>query len=177
MKVDPQPFINLKPAYTYNCDGLKVAFNNTGSPAQQINWDFGDGQTSTELSPTHVFSDPAATYLIQVNASNGACTNKSSFQTQPYDVYMQLNIPNVLTPNNDKVNDCFEILPLTSAAADLLNCGKITIFDRWGKMVHQGELKNCWKAEVSGKDLPEGVYYYIIDTKVQKVKGFVTVVR
>ncbi|PHN05551.1 Ig-like domain-containing protein [Flavilitoribacter nigricans] len=49
------------------CDGATVIFNNTSTGAFGFIWDFGDGTTSTEVSPTHVYSE-AGTYTVQLTS-------------------------------------------------------------------------------------------------------------
>jgi len=46
--------------FTWQVDGLAVSFTNTssGTPPLEYAWDFGDGSTSTEPSPTHQYTFP-----------------------------------------------------------------------------------------------------------------------
>lgn len=45
----------------------KVKFNNTSSDAVKYVWDFGDGTTSTEISPTHTYA-VNDTFLVRLTA-------------------------------------------------------------------------------------------------------------
>jgi gliding motility-associated-like protein len=49
------------------CDGATVVFTNTSSGAFGFIWDFGDGTTSTEENPTHVYSQEG-TYTVQLTS-------------------------------------------------------------------------------------------------------------
>lgn len=49
------------------CDGATVIFNNTSTGAFGFTWDFGDGTTSTEINPTHIYSE-AGTYTVQLTS-------------------------------------------------------------------------------------------------------------
>ena len=91
---------------------------------------------------------------------------------------------NVFTPNLDNVNDV--LVPVRHRDVRLVN---FEIYDRWGRQVHQtsNELSFLWNGVVdfSGKNAPEGVYYYvivydelsIIENKRQILKGWVTLLR
>lgn len=68
------------------CDGnYFVEFKNISPKTNIFNWDFGDGNTSTEENPTHTFPD-SGTYTVTLIARDSACpysdtiTKKISFQ-------------------------------------------------------------------------------------------------
>ncbi|QBZ98929.1 choice-of-anchor J domain-containing protein [Flavobacterium sangjuense] len=70
-----------------------------------------------------------------------------------------LLIPRGISPNNDQVNDTF----------DLSDYGvkEITIFNRYGTIVYSfsGNYTNQWKGQSdSGQELPDGTYFYSIHT-------------
>ncbi|MBV9961748.1 MAG: PKD domain-containing protein [Parafilimonas sp.] len=48
----PQPFV----FYSVTVDGATVSFKNESKGAATYKWDFGDGETSTEESPTHTYA-------------------------------------------------------------------------------------------------------------------------
>ena len=54
-----------------------VQFNNTTIGAQQYSWDFGDGTTSTQINPSHVFTT-AGTYNVVLTVSASAGTGPQS---------------------------------------------------------------------------------------------------
>jgi len=55
--------------FTYsNPEATSVAFENTSTFADAFAWDFGDGETSTELSPVHTYINPG-TYSVQLIAT------------------------------------------------------------------------------------------------------------
>lgn len=62
------------------CDGATVVFTNTSSGAFGFTWDFGDGNTSTEVSPTHVYSQ-AGTYTVQLSSIyDASCVSTKTMQ-------------------------------------------------------------------------------------------------
>ena len=54
-------------SFTYSLDGTKVKFNSTAKYVTSVLWDFGDGTTSTELNPEHVYDD-LGIYDVTLNA-------------------------------------------------------------------------------------------------------------
>jgi PKD repeat protein len=59
---------------------LEVAFTNNSVCAEEYLWDFGDGTTSTEVSPTHTFvyddCTPASKdFVVKLTAKRGCATN------------------------------------------------------------------------------------------------------
>lgn len=44
-------------SFTYSLDGTRVKFNSTSKYGVSVLWDFGDGVTSTEDNPEHVYDD------------------------------------------------------------------------------------------------------------------------
>ncbi|WP_170971087.1 PKD domain-containing protein [Ilyomonas limi] len=65
--------------FTYNtstaCTNSAVAFTNTSStiPAS-VSWDFGDGTTSTIISPNHIYKN-AGKYTVTMRADFGSCVS------------------------------------------------------------------------------------------------------
>jgi len=60
--------------YTYSASGLTVNFTNTSTNATGYEWDFGDGQTSTETNPSHTFASNG-TYTVQLIATYLNCSD------------------------------------------------------------------------------------------------------
>lgn len=68
--------------FTFEVSGLKAIFTDasTGSPTSRV-WEFGDGSTSTEVSPTYEYR-AAGTYTVKLTVTNaGGSTSKSKFVT------------------------------------------------------------------------------------------------
>lgn len=56
-------------SFTAGANGLEVAFTNLSSGATSAKWNFGDGATSTLISPTHAYA-AAGTYDVTLIATN-----------------------------------------------------------------------------------------------------------
>ena len=59
------------------CVPYNAVFNNTSLGGETFTWDFGDGQTSTEVNPTHLYDKPG-TYTIHLHEEDPNTCNKFS---------------------------------------------------------------------------------------------------
>ena len=89
----------------------------------------------------------------------------------------ELIIPSSFSPNDDGVNDVFEIVGIEQYP----NCF-IRIYDRWGEEVFQKiaySYENAWNGKLLSKVNP-GVYFYVLelrDSEKQIKKGSITVLK
>ncbi len=89
-------------------------------------------------------------------------------------------MPNVFTPNGDRYNEYYKPTRfIESLCTEGLN---ISIFNRWGALVHQDQLaKLQWDGTSQGQPLASGVYFYVVDGKYVsenvKLKGYFTLIR
>jgi len=102
-------------------------------------------------------------------------TRKINIQTAATKIKFA-NIPNVFTPNGDIANDFFKVS--TNGISRLV----FKVFTRSGSLVY--ENKSCiikWDGRNdNGTELPEGIYYYIIedlDGVYENANGFVYIFR
>ncbi len=81
-----------------------------------------------------------------------------------------IRVPNVITPNDDGLND-FLLIP----DLELFKPIAIQIFDRWGNMVFESnEYSNLqpWKGkDKNGKPLPDGTYFYVLFIPEEKIQS------
>ena len=95
-----------------------------------------------------------------------------------------INIPNIFTPNNDKINDVFSISLTGYEKADW------KIYNRWGTELKMGELKienegtiELWDGRTNvGVRVTNGTYYYIINLakkggEHETKKGFIQILN
>ncbi len=148
-----------------------------------------EGQTVTlsgGVATRYLWSNGSTTSSINVNAAgiywmkanNEQCLARDSLSVSLSDCEIEVEAPNVFTPNNDGLNDVFTI---TTKNIIELNC---KIFNRWGILV--GELTKVnegWEGNTtSGLQCVSGVYYWIVEYKNSKgtnnvKKGFVQLLR
>ena len=73
----------------------------------------------------------------------------------------EIEIPNVITPNGDGINDVFRF-----KNEEFWHL-KIQIFNRWGQPVFSGKEGEHWNGTYQGKQVSEGVYFYHITAKAE----------
>ena len=73
----------------------------------------------------------------------------------------EIEIPNVITPNGDGINDVFRF-----KNEEFWHL-KIQIFNRWGQPVFSGKEGEHWDGTYQGKQVSEGVYFYHITAKAE----------
>ena len=83
---------------------------------------------------------------------------------------------NVITPNNDGMNDFLEFDDLERYPEN-----ELTIFNRWGGVVYEkkgyqqdGER---WDGTMNQNPLPEGVYFYILRYEGKQIRQAITIMR
>jgi PKD repeat protein len=73
---DEPPIPGNKPnaSFTTSVSGTTVTFTNTTLDATSYLWDFGDGATSTEMSPVHTYAGGPYVVTLSATNSNGTAT-------------------------------------------------------------------------------------------------------
>lgn len=74
---------------------------------------------------------------------------------------MVIEIPNVFTPNNDLINDVYEV------KVKNIDDWSLTIFNRWGNKI---EILNSNKTSWFPYNISEGVYFYVFEEPSMKYR-------
>lgn len=160
---------------------LNVNFSNGSSAsATGFLWDLGDGSFASVASPSNTYTVPG-TYPVVLTATNAAgCTDTYSLTIIVQDEVLPsaLAMPNVFTPNNDRVNDDFRAIGYN---VDTFSC---RIYDRWGILVSELTAFNSgWDGRTtSGEEASDGTYFYVLkasarDGKTYDLKGYLQLIR
>lgn len=133
------------------CQGDTISIGLTRSGLASISWSTGE---ATE----RILMTSSGDYFVSVVDSFG-CAHIDSIGLNdfcPGSVF----IPNVFTPNGDGINDefCLKLENIVEYS--------FSIYDRWGSEIlfHQDE-GTCWDGKIQGSEAPDGVYYYLLDTR------------
>ena len=80
--------------FTYNVDDLTVAFMDESEGLGDYLWDFGDGNSSSEQNPVHIYDQPG-NYSVSLTISNDCFENNKEYS---------ISILSVLSHNLGKIN-------------------------------------------------------------------------
>ena len=155
-------------------DAISFTNTSTGNP-QDFNWDFGDGNTSTDENPIHSYVSEG-TYQITLTANYPyGCSYTVSYTIIVGRGY-EIEMPNAFTPNGDGVNDTFR--PVYLGMKEV----KLEIYDTWGGLLYvESSTTNTfvgWDGTVDGKPIENGNYIYQLtatarnDLEIQKTGPF-----
>jgi PKD repeat protein len=142
-------------------------------------WSFGDGQsdtTSFSSNPLHYYSlGGNLPVILTVYDANG-CKDKDTLYIN---VKNEFDLPNILTTDNDGINEFFVI------KSDIFQSFDIVVTNRWGNIMHDAKDqkgKLIWNGKTDGGDkVIDGVYFYKLTATLlnnEKIvrNGFITVV-
>ena len=146
----------------------------------------GGVPTTTDVlqKPQVTYSAPG-TYTVVAYSGRGKCLASSSVVII-LESAVSFSIPTIFTPDNDGINDTYYLTNVSG-----INHVNAHIYDRYGNLVYSAEKHDdngnaniFWDGtEGNGKNLPSGVYMYIIELKgvdnvaIEQKKGTITLVR
>jgi len=142
----------------------------------------GDNITDHYWTPATFLDDPKSltpiatptdniTYTLNLISQTCGSSTSSVFVR----VYKKITIPNTFSPNNDGINDNWNIKELFTYPECVL-----FVYNRYGKQVYQSTgYAKPWDGTYAGSPLPAGTYYYVLDLKngTPKISGWVLIIR
>lgn len=133
-----------------------------GSGVYTFVWNTSDTASSIEVSPPNTTE-----YYVLVFDD---CGNEGLSDTLVVQVQCPIIIPNVVTANNDNINDFFLIKNIEQYPGN-----EVIIYNRWGTIVFRA---TDYQNNYTPVDLVGGVYFYVVDNKVDPVyQGFLTIFK
>jgi hypothetical protein len=162
--VTQQVVISAEPTalFSYNANGFNVSFINNSINATSYSWDFGDGNSSTELNPSHTY-EQNGNYFVTLTATSENCGS----DTYTAQVLLTVGIGEIegldglqLYPNPTR-----NLFTLTFNSSRNENY-EIRLTDAVGRLVH---LENVSGASNFNKvydmsDKADGVYFLTISS-------------
>ncbi len=182
ISTDPSDTVyQQKPYITFSYTNPE--YDSLGTDTFYLNWsqwNFGDNDSSTLLSPTHIYPTAGTFDVLFKFRTFYDCYGEDSIKVVVKPV--KLLIPAVFTPNGDGFNDTFEIWndeggdgtgngngsgsgSYKASESDPIDLSEyylsntLVIFNRWGEKVYEvNNYQNDWK----GENLVDGVYFYVL---------------
>jgi len=165
IEIYPRPDVTLTfsgPTAIYENQNVKITANGS----------FDSALWSTGATTFDITVNKQGIYNVEVTDSNG-CKDTTSAWISIIKV-SDFRITDVITPNGDNVNDYLHIYDLPFFTPIV-----ITIYNRWGDQIFTSDnYNNDWDATRNGEALPEGAYYYVLQTRLGTTyKGTINVLR
>jgi gliding motility-associated-like protein len=144
--------------------GIKASLSVNGT-FDSLLWSTGAITASIEV-------DKAGIYSIRVVDANGC--DAVDFINIDYLPEKPFKVMNVITPNDDGINDYWKVFNIETYQP----C-KLAIYNRWGdELFSSNDYQNNWDGTYKGKKLPEGTYYFVLEIKDGKAyKGAVNILK
>lgn len=147
------------------------------SNATEYSWSAIPDDPSISAQTGSSFTDnPESTVQYTVIGTKNGCSAEDQITIE---VLEPISAPYLFTPNGDGFNDTWEIAELYKYSDY-----DVRIFNRWGMRVkrYQNDMDDGWDgSNDSGNQVPDGVYFYTIDTSIEDEKvslsGYVTVTK
>lgn len=170
--VKVEPVINTKALFNaYPKKGtapIYINLTNQSQNATDYSWWINDAYQGDSFSG--FWADTSGTYNIELIAweTDSICADTVSFTVFIFDSLVAA-LPNVFTPNNDGVNDFFNV------KVNLAVSYKLSILNRWGNLVfeNEGDLTKgehkLWNGETkNGEIVTDGTYFYKIAFRLDR---------
>jgi len=135
--------------------------DHSGGRVTAWNWDFGNGDGSTDQLPRPQFYPIDLTdrqYPVRLIVFNSAGCSDTLLQSLKVVANCRIDIPSAFTPNGDGLNDY--LYPLNAyKASDLL----FRVYNRYGQMVFETrDWKVKWDGTIGGRKQPSGNYAWVL---------------
>lgn len=176
---NPEAAFSYMPERPTNFDPT-VQFSDESIDAVAWEWHFGDGATSIEQNPTHVYADTGIHEIMLVVTHPQGCqdTLYQNIDIVPEFTYF---LPNAFTPNDDGKNDGYRGVGELFAVSNY----KMQIWSRWGEMMFESnDPTEAWNGRKNnnGGMVQNGVYVCVVTLtgprgQTYEYKTFATVVR
>lgn len=174
--VNELPFVNAGADTIIEPSSFAIlnAFVSGGAEPYTYSWSPVSSLSNADSSMVLANPTVTTTYTVYVSDKNNCVSSDDVVVT--INTKAKLTIPNVITPNDDMVNDVFDI------QFEGIKEMKVSIFNRWGNVVADYDgMKEKWDGKSkTGEIVSEGTYFYYIevtdaDGKKNHYKGSLTV--
>ncbi|WP_161890903.1 Ig-like domain-containing protein [Pontibacter russatus] len=134
-------------------------------------WAPATGMDNPNIANPLLTPEQTTVYTVTASTAEGCTfTDEVVVTVLPF-----VSVPNTFTPNQDGINDTWEIENLSQYQ----NC-RVKVFNQWGSEVFTSDgYKAPWDGRHKGMELPIATYYYIIELgqNEKPISGSVTIVK
>src|SRR5690625_68162 len=147
---------------------IQINLTNQSQNATDYSWWLNNEYQGNSFS--RFYTDTSGVYEIELIAwrNDSICADTTSFTVIVFDSLV-VTLPNVFTPNNDGVNDYFNI------ETNLPVVYELSILNRWGNVLFENKGKltkgtnNLWNGKTkNSKIVTDGTYFYIISFQLDE---------
>lgn len=151
-------FIDPVADFSFVLNGNEVTFTNESEHDFSWNWDFGDGNTSTDENPIHSY-DANGTFTVTLTAEYCGRTDSQTYSVSVNSAGLNTNAQPTLRVYPNPSSDGYITLSLTESE------NEVTIFSADGKLIEHITMAENTSLEIN---LPAGLY--ILKTKTSSIK-------
>jgi gliding motility-associated-like protein len=110
-------------------------------------------------------------YSVTVTDAAG-CTVSEQINVYDDDYFNCLQMNEGISPDGDVHNETWQI----PCIQDVENV--VQLYNRWGQILFESKnYSGSFNGTIDGKPLPDGTYYYVVDTKARTYRGTLTILR
>ena len=165
----PNAFFDMAPRFVYVNDEA-VNFFNLSDNADIFEWDFGDGSTSTELNPKHVYKQEGTYDIVLKVWTENNCFDlyvmENAVFVEPSGV---VEFPNAFRP----ASPLEENRVFMPGIIDHVDEYHLMIFNRWGELIFESfDQEIGWDGTYNGKIAKQDVYIWKVTGTYSDGKGF-----
>lgn len=150
-----------------------ILFTNYSLGYTNYYWETGDGSKYTQNEFEHIYIDYGYFYPIIYYTDSFNCkfSDTSKVEVKFFTIY----IPNSFSPNEDGLNDIFDI------KGEAIESYKLYIYNSWGQLIFKSQNEG-WNGKSNNNLCQEGVYNYIVEIndifgRYLEKKGNVVLIR
>jgi gliding motility-associated-like protein len=176
--VIPHAFFTLAPNVVYLPDQPVHCYDLSENAVTWF-WDFGDGSTSTEQNPTHVYTEVGVYDISLLVTSAGGCPSYYILsEAVTAEASGEILFPNAFTPSNsgptggyyspnDYSNDVFH--PIFKGVSEY----RLSIFNRWGELIFESkDVKIGWDGYYRDVECKPDVYVWKAEGRFADGRAF-----
>lgn len=132
---------------------------------------------NTGESTGSIVIDTLGEYWVEVKNNCATYTDTIVVNSDINCTTSLIQFPNIITPNNDGLNDYLSVLTISNEINPQYL--SYTIFNRWGKIIYQNSpITAPWDGNTNGNPAPAGTYFYSVQYLENIIKnGYVLLVR